>query len=81
MSQPLKGHIPPTQHAGAATLNNWTNVDTIADEEEESSEEETSSGEESVDLKTTTAIPIRKKFDDEEDSDDVCSFTTMEFQY
>lgn len=31
-------------------------------------EDETSSGEESVDVKT---VPIRKKFDDEEDSDDV----------
>lgn len=31
-------------------------------------EEESSSGEESVDLKT---VPVRKKFDDEEDSDDV----------
>ena len=38
--------------------------------DDESSEEETSSDEESLDLKTA-AVPIRKKFDDEEDSDDV----------
>ncbi|KAK5075960.1 Translation initiation factor 3 subunit J component [Lithohypha guttulata] len=39
-------------------------------EDDSESEEETSSGEESVDLKTVN-VPIRKKFDDEEDSDDV----------
>lgn len=49
------------------------NTDYRSDDEseEESSEEETSSEEEeSVDVKTPV-VPIRKKFDDEEDSDDV----------
>lgn len=45
---------------------------TTEDEDDETSSEETSSGEESVEIQT---VPIRKKFDDEEDADDVSQHT------
>lgn len=44
---------------------------TTEDEDDETSSEETSSGEESVEIQ---AVPIRKKFDDEEDADDVSQY-------